>query len=105
MALLCKIKASFRDKGTGLISADDIDEGSVNHKPQEVGEEQGPANIEDCDLMDLIIMSHSEKSIVSLEKNYIIQKVSKEEPIVEVPHIYFNLEDRRWELEDFTHIW
>lgn len=40
--------------------------------------------------MDLIIMLVSEKSTRSSENNYIIQKASKEKPIVEVPHIdYF----------------
>lgn len=35
------------DKGTDLISADDIDEGSVNHMPQNVEEEHGQTDIED----------------------------------------------------------
>ena len=90
------------DKDTELISTNDIDGDNVNHKTQKVEEEQGHGNIEDCDPMDMIIISHSEKSTASSEKNYIIRKASKEEPIVEVPHIDFIFGNRRWKLENCT---
>ena len=58
------------DKGTKLISADDIDEDNVNHIPQKVEEEHGQADIEEGDLvsketnhpMDPSVMLVSKKS-------------------------------------------
>lgn len=67
------------------------------------------ANIEDMDmyrkeiehLMNLIVMPLIENPIGSP----LIQHTSKEEPIVDVPHIDFIFGNQCWKLEDCTKIW
>lgn len=50
-------------------------------------------------LIDLIVVPLSEKSIISSKEKYIVPEVSKEDQIVEVPHIDFIIRARPLTLE------